>query len=393
MKILYFDCFIGASGDMILSSLLDLGVPLGMVQERINALKVGEVRISVERVKKNHISALSLNITASPPSHSLSFKEMCGILEDAELPRKIKEESLAILRRLASAEASVHDVDVDDVHFHEIGGIDTLVDIVGTVSAIDFLGVGAIYSSPLPLSHGFIEVEHGVLPLPAPATLKMLQGVPIRSINIEGETLTPTGTAIITHYVKDYTLPQMKLLKVGVGAGKSDFPIPNILRVLLGEAKSPVLNKEEVVLLETNIDDMPPNLYENLVDELLREGALDVFLQPIIMKRSRPAVLLSVLCHKEDAERLMEKIFRETTTLGIRYKLMERAILERDIVKVKTRWGEVEVKIAKLGGEIITFAPEMRSCEEIARAHRIPLKKVTEEAKKAFLEISKDIRR
>jgi len=384
MKLLYFDCFIGASGDMILSALFDLGVPLHIVQEAINTLGLGEVKLSLGKVEKQHISALSLTISALPPEHSLSYKEMRKILEKTELPDKIKEDSLSILQRLASAEASVHASEIDDVHFHELGGIDTLVDIVGTATAMDFLGIEAVYSSPLPLSYGFIEVEHGILPLPAPATMKLLEGMPLRSLSIEGETLTPTGAAIITYYARDYRLPNMKLLKVGLGAGKNDFPIPNILRVLLGETLLP-FQKEEVVLLESNIDDMPPNLYEVVMEELFKKGALDVFLQPIIMKRSRPAVLLSVLCYPQDADKLVGIIFRETTTLGVRYNRLERAILAREIVKVKTRWGEVEVKVAKSEEGILAFAPELRSCEEVASKGGIPLKVVMEEAKMAFL--------
>lgn len=385
MKILYFDCFIGASGDMILSALLDLGVPLRIVQEAINKLGVGEVNLSIEKVQKHSISASTLNISALPPKSSISYKEMQRIVENAELPEKVKEDSLAILQKLALAEASVHNIEVEDVHFHELGGVDTLVDIVGSATALNCLGVEAVYSSPLPLSHGFIEIEHGTLPVPAPATMKLLEGVPVRSLDIEGETLTPTGAGIITYYARDYRLPEMKLLKIGLGAGKKDFPIPNILRVLLGEATS-FFPREEILLLESNIDDMPPNLYEGVMEELLKGGALDVFLQPIIMKRSRPAVLLSVLCHPQDADRLIEIIFRETTTLGIRYNLLKRAILEREIVKVQTKWGAVEVKVAKSKGKILTFAPELRSCEEIAKEKKIPLKIVMEEAKKAFLE-------
>lgn len=389
MKIIYFDCFIGASGDMILSALLDLGVPLEIVQEAINKLGVGEIVLSVERVEKHHISALSLNISASPQKESLSYREMRGILERAEIGEKIKRESLAILERLAFAEASVHGVEVDEVHFHELGGVDTLVDIVGTVTLMDFLGIEAVYSSPLPLSYGFIEIEHGILPLPAPATMKLLEGVPVRSVDIEGETLTPTGAGIITHFAKDYRLPPMKIIKVGYGAGKKDFPLPNILRVFYGEMTKS-FPKEEVVLLETNIDDMPPNLYEGVMNELFQEGALDVFLQPIIMKRSRPAVLLSVLCYPTDADKLVEIIFRETTTLGVRFNRIERAILERELIKVRTKWGEVDVKVAKSGDEIISFAPELRSCEEIARERKIPLKMVMDEAKRAFLENRED---
>jgi uncharacterized protein (TIGR00299 family) protein len=385
MKVLYFDCFLGASGDMILSALLDLGVPLDLVQKTIEQIYPHDVKIFLKRVEKNHLSALSLEISAPPSDKSLSYREMKEIIEKADLKQKIKEDSLAILHKLASAEAFVHDINIDDVHFHELGGIDTIVDIVGTATAIDFLSVDQIYSSPLPISYGFIEIEHGILPVPAPATMKLLEGVPIRQVNVEGETLTPTGAAIITHYAKGYFLPPMRLSKIGLGAGKKDFPIPNILRVLLGESIEK-LKMEDIVLLETNIDDMAPNLYEFVIDELLKAGALDVFLQPIIMKRSRPGVILSVLSKQEDVEKLCELMFRETTTIGIRLKRLERAVLEREIVKVETKWGEIEVKVAKMGDKILGFSPELRSCEEIARRQNIPLKKVIDEARKAFIE-------
>jgi uncharacterized protein (TIGR00299 family) protein len=385
MKILYFDCFLGASGDMILSALFDLGVPLELVQETIERVSPSDVRLSLKRVEKHHLSALSLEISAPPSDKSLSYKEMREMIEKADLKQKIKDDSLAILQRLASAEAFIHDVDINKVHFHELGGIDTIVDIVGTATAIDFLSVEEIYSSPLPISYGFIEIEHGILPVPAPATMKLLEGVPIRQVNVEGETLTPTGAAIITHYAKGYHLPPMRLSKIGLGAGQKDFPIPNILRVLLGEAVEE-FKMEDVVLLETNIDDMAPNLYEFVMDELFKSGALDVFLQPIIMKRSRPGVILSVLCKPEDMGRLSELMFRETTTLGIRVNRLERMALDREVVKVETRWGEVEVKVARMGDKILGFSPELRSCEEIARKENIPLKAVMDEARRVFLQ-------
>jgi len=385
MKILYFDCFLGASGDMILSALFDLGVPLELVQETIERVSPSDVRLSLKREEKHHLSALSLEISAPPSDKSLSYKEMREMIEKADLKQKIKDDSLAILQRLASAEAFIHDVDINEVHFHELGGIDTIVDIVGTATAIDFLSVEKIYSSPLPISYGFIEIEHGILPVPAPATMKLLEGVPIRQVNVEGETLTPTGAAIITHYAKGYHLPPMRLSKIGLGAGQKDFPIPNILRVLLGEAVEE-FKMEDVVLLETNIDDMAPNLYEFVMDELFKSGALDVFLQPIIMKRSRPGVILSVLCKPEDMGRLSELIFRETTTLGIRINRLERMVLDREVVKVETKWGEVEVKVARMGDKILGFSPELRSCEEIARKENIPLKAVIDEARRVFLQ-------
>jgi len=372
---------------MILSALFDLGVPLELVQETIERVSPSDVRISLKRVEKHHLSALSLEISAPPSDKSLSYKEMREMIEKADLKQKIKDDSLAILQRLASAEAFIHDVDINEVHFHELGGIDTIVDIVGTATAIDFLSVEEIYSSPLPISYGFIEIEHGILPIPAPATMKLLEGVPIRQVSVEGETLTPTGAAIITHYAKGYHLPPMRLSKIGLGAGQKDFPIPNILRVLLGEAVEE-FKMEDVVLLETNIDDMAPNLYEFVMDELFKSGALDVFLQPIIMKRSRPGVILSVLCKPEDMGRLSELIFRETTTLGIRINRLERMALDREVVKVETKWGEVEVKVARMGDKILGFSPELRSCEEIARKENIPLKAVIDEARKAYIEMT-----
>lgn len=370
---------------MILSALFDLGVPLELVQKTIERVSSRDVKLSLKRVEKNHLSALSLEISASTSDKSLSYKEMKEMIERADLKQKIKDDSLAILEKLASAEAFVHGVNIDDVHFHELGGIDTIVDIVGTSTAIDFLSIEEIYSSPLPISYGFIEVEHGILPLPAPATMKLLEGVPIRQVNVEGETLTPTGAAIITYYAKGYSLPPMRLSKIGLGAGQKDFPIPNILRVLLGESIGE-FKIEDVVLLETNIDDMAPNLYEFVIDELFKAGALDVFLQPIIMKRSRPGVILSVLCKPEDVGRLSELMFRETTTLGIRVNRLERMVLEREIVKVETKWGEVEVKVARVGDKILGFSPELRSCEEIARKQNIPLKTVIEEVRKSYME-------
>lgn len=383
MKVLYFDCFTGASGDMILSALLDLGLGVDFLQQLSSLLGLEGVEFKVEKVKKQGITATSLSILAPKRGHSLSYKEIRQILMDAQLKKEVKEKSLHILNRIASAEAHIHGIDIEEVHFHELGGVDTVIDIAGSVAGIEELGVKNIFSSPLPISYGWIEIEHGIFPIPAPATMKLLEGVPIRRVNIEGETLTPTGAGIITSLAQSYELPPMRLTKVGLGAGKHDFPLPNVLRVLLGESIPP-LPKEEVCLLETNIDDMPPNLYEHVMEKLFQEGALDVFLQPIIMKRSRPAVILSVLCNLQDADALARVIFQETSTLGVRYRRFERAFLEREIVKISTRWGEAEVKIAKLEGKILTFSPELRSCEDIAKRQGIPLKSVIEEVKRAF---------
>jgi uncharacterized protein (TIGR00299 family) protein len=289
-------------------------------------------------------------------------------------------------------------VQIDEIHFHEIGAIDSIVDIVGTSICLSLLQVDRIFASPLHLGYGFIDCDHGTLPIPAPATVEILRGVPVYSTGIVGELVTPTGAAIIKRLAQDFIdLPAMVVEDIGYGRGKKDYGIPNVLRVLLGrvaETNDVVLDKihgiprgqEEIILLETNIDDLNPEIYSYLLPKLLERGALDVFLTNIIMKKGRPGVMLSVLCDKECKNELEELIFTETTTLGIRYQTLQRQYLERKIVSLDSRFGPIRVKAAFKGDQRVWVKPEYEECKRLAQEHGLPLHEVYEQLRKDLLD-------
>jgi len=303
------------------------------------------------------------------------------------LEEKVKELSKAIFTRLATAEAKIHGKDVQKIHFHELGGLDTIIDVVGAVAGMKYLGVEKVYSSPLPVGRGFVKCAHGILPVPAPATLELLKEVPVYGSDIEAELVTPTGAAIISSLVENFgEMPPMKIDNIGYGAGQRDLPIPNLLRVSIGVIKN-AYQEDVVSLIQTNIDDMNPEFYEHIVDRLFHEGALDVFLTPIQMKRTRPATMLSVIAGQEKMEKMLEIIFDETTTLGIRISKIKRRKLNRENRKVSTKYGKIEVKIGKHDGVVKNISPSYEECRKIATHLKIPLKKVYQEAKQAAFDL------
>jgi len=301
-----------------------------------------------------------------------------AIIKKSDLPEEIKETSAAIFRRLVTVEAGIHGTAPQEVHLHEVGGTDAIVDVVGVLLGLRLLEVEKTYASRLPLGHGFVHCAHGLLPLPAPATLELLKGVPVISIDVKGETVTPTGAAILTALVEEFgRFPEMTVGRVGYGAGKREFAVPNLLRVLVGTTSPPPAeSRDMVVLLETNLDDMNPEFYDHIMEALFTAGALDVYLQPIQAKKNRPGVLLSALCHPPAAEQLSSIIFAETTTLGIRRQAMERICLKRETVRVETPFGQVRIKIAREGERIINLSPEYEDCRRLAVEKGKPLKEV-----------------
>lgn len=388
MKIAYFDCVAGASGDMILGALVDGGVALSELRQHLAALQLDhEFEIQAHPVIKNGFRATKVDVILRTPSdqghhpQKRALADIQAVLAHSALPPTIREQADHMFRRLAEVEAAIHATSPQKVHFHEVGGVDAIVDIVGTLIGLDLLGVQQVLASPLPMGRGFVQGAHGTIPLPAPATLALLEGVPIYGLDLEAELVTPTGALILTTLCRSFgPIPPMKLQTIGYGAGGRDLPIPNLLRLLVGEQGEGL---EHLLLLETNLDDSSPELLGYVLEKLLQAGALDVFFTPIQMKKNRPAVMLSVLCHLQDVSVLESILFRETSTLGIRRQPVERHALERFSQTVETAYGTVRVKVARLPDGSLKFAPEYEDCKRAAEAHEVPLRTVYEAACKA----------
>ena len=384
MKIAYFDCIAGASGDMILGALLDAGLPEAVLRQQLAGLKLDEFDLRCYQVNKNGFSAAKVDVIVVDDVPTRHLTDIEAIVQTANLPMTIKADALAIFRRLAEVEAGIHGTTFDQVHLHELGGVDTIVDVVGVLAGIAALGIGRVIVSPLPLGRGFVKGAHGRIPLPAPATVALLTGVPVVGSELQMELVTPTGAALLTSLADAFgPIPTMTLTGSGFGAGGRDLPIPNVLRVLLGETVVPDdAAIETLVMLETNIDDLNPEFYEYVMAQLFAAGALDVFLSPIQMKKNRPATLLRVLCQLETAVPLKKIIFSETSTLGIRQQAVTRHALPRTSKTVSTPYGSVRVKVAEWGGGV-KAAPEYEDCRRLAEANGIPLREVFQSAEQA----------
>ncbi len=385
-KVLYFDCFSGISGDMTIGALLDLGVDEKMLFDKLNSLNLHGFHLQVTHKQVKGISGTDFNVQLT--SHKSGYHEHVhrnlggveSIIDMGDLDKEIRELSKSIFMKVALAEAKVHGKHIEEIHFHEVGAVDSIIDIVGAAICITALKPDRIIASPLHLGSGTITCAHGVLPVPAPATVEILQDTPVYSTDIKGELVTPTGAAIIKTIADDFTtFPEMTIRKTGYGTGKKDYGIPNLLRVILGEADTENDTIEEkLVMLETNIDDMNPEVYSHLIPLILERGALDVFLSNIIMKKGRPGVLLSVLCKPDQVHRMEEMLFTETTTLGIRRIPVDRTSLERKTMEIETSLGNLKVKAAYRNGELLKVAPEYEECKRIAIEKNLPLKKVYE---------------
>lgn len=378
MKTLYFDCVSGASGDMILGALLDAGLPADVLRERLAALHLPGFELRVEKVEKCGIAATQVDVVVDDDVPERHLPQLEAIVQGGDLPAYVVEKSIAVLHRIGEAEAAIHSSSLDHVHLHELGGIDTIVDVVGAVSGLDALGIERVRCSPIPLGRGFTNSAHGRIPLPAPATVALLRGAPVIGSEIQAETVTPTGAALLSTLSADFgAIPAMTLSAVGYGAGRKDFAIPNVLRVLVGEAAAAGdSGLQALVVLETNIDDLNPETYDYVMGRLFAAGALDVFLAPIQMKKNRPATLLSVICWPSAAAVLSDILFAETSTLGIRrYEVMRQALPRRSQT-VETTYGPVRVKVAHWGDGQAKAAPEYEDCRKLAAQHNIPLREV-----------------
>lgn len=391
MKTLFFDCIAGTSGDMTLGALVDLGVELDMIREELKKLDISGYKLSASKERRMGISGTRVKVELQDDQPARSFKDIKVLIKESRLSEAIKTLSLKIFTVIAEAEARVHGCGVEEVHFHEIGAVDSIVDIVGAAIAIDSLEVDKILSSPIPLGTGFVDTQHGPMPVPAPATLEILRGAETRSTSIEAELTTPTGAAIVKSLSEGYgPMPSMLITGTGFGVGFKEFKeVPNLLRVITGElAERPqTCTDEKVQILETNIDDMSPQVAGYLMDRLLNDGALDVYFTPVQMKKSRPGLLLTVLTKKEKETALLDIIFSETTTIGIRKSEAERVCLDRESIKVKTTYGVISVKISKKDGLLVNIQPEYEEARAAAERTKRPLQDVIDEAKTRAKEI------
>lgn len=376
MKVAYIDCVGGASGDMLLSALLDAGAHAETLQLVIDKLGLKDCSVQVERVMQGALSALHVEIVTPQKIKERHATELIAIIAEADLSQEVKEKALVILNRLAESESRIHNQPVDKIHLHELGGDDTLIDIVGVLSLLEELGIEKVYSSPLPVARGFTQSMHGTIPLPAPATLALLEKATIRFVDsVEAELVTPTGAVLVTSLAEGYDgFPNMKLLAVGIGAGRRQMPFPNITRLWIGETKGMHSNliTETLSLLETNIDDLNPQVYEHVTRRLFEAGALDVTLTTIQMKKNRSGQMVSILCRPADIEQMQTILFEEKITLGIRNTTCERVSLPRSLKKVETPYGEISVKFAYWGDET-RMMPEYEDCRHAAEKNHVPL--------------------
>jgi pyridinium-3,5-bisthiocarboxylic acid mononucleotide nickel chelatase len=435
MRIAYLECFSGVSGDMFLGALVDAGVAPQTLEDTVAALNVG-ARLEVSRVVRSGISATKVDVwvdgkkdlpreeywerqehshehsgheheyhghshshpgeksragAPAPHSHGRGLTEIREIISAASISEGAKKTAIAIFEALGRAEAKIHNISIESVHFHEVGAVDAMVDIVCAAVGSEALGVDEIICSPLNVGGGTVKCAHGTFPVPAPATVELLADAPVYSSGIQAELVTPTGAAIVKTLASRFAaFPEMKIARSGYGAGSRDFPgHPNVLRLTVGEATLNALAEktasETITVLEANLDDLNPQVFGYVMDRLLEEGALDAFGMPVQMKKNRPGTLLTVLCKPEDASKLTQLLFSETTTLGIRRRDEMRLTLARRWESVDTPWGEVRIKIASMNGTVTNYAPEYEDCRRIAAEHHVALKTVIQEAARAYL--------
>ena len=380
----FFDCFSGIAGDMVLGAMVDAGVPLEAIAAPLTKLPIESFELEPIRVERLGISATAIRVRADDGGVARTYTSIRAMLEEAPLPARAKELSLQIFERLGQAEATVHGKDIAHVRFHELGAVDTIVDIVGAALGLEHLGVERVHASAVATGMGMMRTEHGVYPIPGPAVLELLKDVPIYSRGIPNELVTPTGAAILAATARSFgDIPPMRIGTVGYGAGTRELDIPNVLRMLIGEAveDDSIFGPVPAVMLEANIDDMNPELYEYVLERLFSAGAQDAWVTPITMKRGRPAATLHVLCGPGDEIACRDVIFSETTTLGMRRSPVEKWTLPREIITVEIDGGSVRVKIARsAGGTVTGIAPEYADCAALARETGRPLKQIFTEA-------------
>ena len=380
----YFDCFSGISGDMTLGALIDLSVSPGWLQEELIQLPLKGFQLTTKPVVRSGISANLVNVEVHDSEKSRDFKEIKSLLEASPLSNTVKSNSLDIFGKIALAEAGIHGCSPEEVHFHEIGGIDAIVDIVGTALCLEKLGINKISASKLPLGSGFVDCQHGKLPVPAPATLAILKDVPVYGTGAGSELVTPTGAAIIASLASSFgPLPEMSIKQIGYGAGQRELrDRPNLLRVITGKLPDSEidlrgsLQTDQILILETCIDDMNPELFGYLMERIFEDGALDVYWIPVHMKKNRPGTMVQVLCKEDRKDIIIRRLLAETTSLGIRYYSAQRKLLARDQLSISTSFGEIRIKRIRDPEGNTRLIPEYEACKEIALQKNIPLRVV-----------------
>jgi len=385
MKVAYFDCPSGAAGDMIMASLVDAGVPLEALRAELGKLPLEGWTISAREVRKGAFRATKVDVEIDQQAHlhHRSLGDILDILERSSLEVSVKARAARIFMRLAEAEARVHGTDRESVHFHDVGAVDAIVDVTGGIIALDLAGVQAVHISALPIGGGLVGGPHGRIPVPGPGTAELLRGFPVVDTGVKAELVTPTGAAILTTLAASAgRMPSLTVEAVGYGAGTMDLPdTPNILRCFLGATTTAAAGDETVLQVETTIDDMSPQLYEPLIDRLFGAGALDVFLQPVIMKRGRPGIVVTALCAPDRVSDLCQALFEESTTIGVRWSEWRRARLDREMIVLTTAYGAIPFKVSRLGGRIMTVTPEFADVARIAREKSLPAREVLEQAR------------
>jgi uncharacterized protein (TIGR00299 family) protein len=389
VKILYYDCFAGISGDMNLGAMIDLGVDPEFLREELRKIEIGSYEIQLKRDQRRGIFGTKLDVilpseegTSAAHGHGhRSFKDIAGLIEKSNFSDGVKSTSLNIFMKIAGAEAKIHGHPIDEVHFHEVGAIDSIVDVVGAAICFEVMKIEKIISSPVQVGGGFVKCAHGMLPVPAPATAEILTGIPIRSGIVPFETTTPTGAAILAATAGRFSdRVHFTPLKIGYGIGQRDTDVPNVLRVFLGEMDHEKQDQDvevkEACLMECNIDDMNPELYEGIVERLFEKGALDVYLTPIMMKKSRPAVKISIICDTDHRRGIEEVLWLQTSTFGLRVNKMEKLVLRRDVSTVKTKYGVLPVKNAYLRGERIKWKLEYEDAKRLAKEKGVSIKTI-----------------
>jgi hypothetical protein len=391
MRIAYFDCFSGAAGDMIVGAMLDAGLDFEFLKSQIATLGFSQkdLEIRVSRTKRAGLQATHFIPVIAEQHHHRHLSDIAKIINNSSIGEKPKQTAIKIFERLAEAEATVHGEEPKDIHFHEVGAIDSIVDIVSAAIGLDALGIEKVYCSTLAVGGGCVKMAHGTLPVPAPATAELLKGVPTVGGPVEKELLTPTGAAILTTVAESFgTLPEMKIETIGYGAGTMDcVQFPNVVRLILGEVSDKsAATADSVCLLETNIDDVSGEVVASAMDKLFGAGALDVFTTAITMKQNRPATKLSVICEIKDTGRIEQIIFESGLTFGIRKQILQRSKLAREFVTVATQFGDISIKVGKFDGRVVNAKPEFADCARAAEKHSIPVQRVRDAAIRAYSE-------
>ncbi len=378
MRTAYFDCIAGASGDMMLGALVDAGLPAGQLEDELAKLHLKDFHLHIDRIAKNAFSAVKVDVHVHDDAPERHLSDIRKVVDDSHLSDRVKETAIRIFTRICEAEAAIHDSTVDKVHLHEVGGVDAIVDVCGTLAGLDALGIERVHVSAFPLGRGFVTGAHGQIPLPAPAALSLLKGCPVTGSAIDAELVTPTGAAVLSEIADAFgAIPAMTLDAIGYGAGSNDLEIPNVLRLLIGEtAGSNGLLTETLVQLETNLDDDSPELVGHLSGKLMEAGALDVSVISAQMKKGRPGILLQVLGKPQHAGELEHLLFHESSTLGVRRSEVQRDSLPRRRETIETRFGAIRVKIATLPNGQARVTPEFEDCRQAAESSGTPLREI-----------------